>query len=97
MFAGFIAAQARFTFQGHEVIQAGDVALHLAPWHMTGVGPDGKPMTGDGLSVAVLRRQPGGHWLIVVDDPFGDASLKQPSMDTSAGDKMGIVGPHFPS
>ena len=36
MFAGFIAAKGRFTFDGHEVIQAGDIAVHLTPWRMTG-------------------------------------------------------------
>jgi ketosteroid isomerase-like protein len=77
MFAGFIAAKARFTFQGHEVIQAGDLALHLTPWHMTGVGPDGGPISAQGLSVAVLRRQPDGRWLMVIDDPYGDAILNR--------------------
>lgn len=72
MFAGFIAAKARFTFQGHEVIQSGDTAAHFAPWTMTGVGPDGKPISGKGLSVAVLRRQADGRWLMVIDNPFGD-------------------------
>lgn len=73
MFAGFIAAQARFSFEGHEVIAAGDIALHLTPWKMTGVGPDGRPIAGAGLSVAVLRRQVDGRWLMVIDHPFGDA------------------------
>jgi ketosteroid isomerase-like protein len=73
MFAGFIAARARFTFDGHEVIQAGDIAVHLTPWRMTGVGPDGQPVEGRGLSVAVLRRQPDGRWLMVIDDPYGDS------------------------
>ena len=79
MFAGFIAAKAHFTFQGHEVIQAGDIALHLTPWQMAGVGPDGKPVAARGLSVAVLRRQQDGRWLMVIDDPFGDALLNQPT------------------
>ena len=76
MFAGFIAARARFTFLGHEVIQAGDVAVHFTPWRMTGTGPDGSPISGGGLSVAVLRRQPDGQWLMVIDDPYGDSTLK---------------------
>ena len=76
MFAGFIAAQARFTFLGHEVIQAGDLAVHSTPWRMTGTGPDGSPISGGGLSVAVLRRQPDGKWLMVIDNPYGDSSLK---------------------
>lgn len=75
MFAGFIAAKAHFTFLGHDVIQAEDIALHLTPWRMAGVAPDGTAVEASGLSVAVLRRQPDGRWLMVVDDPFGDALL----------------------
>lgn len=75
MFAGFITAGARFTFLGHEVIQAGDLAVHFTPWRMTGMGPDGRPISGGGLSVAVLRRQPDGKWLMVIDDPYGDSVM----------------------
>jgi ketosteroid isomerase-like protein len=73
MFAGFVAAQARFSFAGHEVVQAGDLALHLTPWTMAGKAPDGSAVTADGLSVAVLRKQPDGRWLMVIDHPFGDS------------------------
>jgi uncharacterized protein (TIGR02246 family) len=77
MFAGFISAKAHFTFDGHEVIAAGDLALHLTPWKMTGVAPDGSPISGAGLSVAVLRRQADGKWLMAIDNPFGDAPLQR--------------------
>jgi uncharacterized protein (TIGR02246 family) len=77
MFAGFIAAKAHFTFLGHEVIQAEDVALHLTPWRMAGVAPDGKAVAASGLSVAVLRRQADGRWLMAIDNPYGDALLNQ--------------------
>jgi uncharacterized protein (TIGR02246 family) len=80
MFAGFIAAKARFTFQGHEVIQAEDVALHLTPWRMAGVAPDGTGVAASGLSVAVLRRQADGRWLMVIDDPYGDVLLNRPAL-----------------
>jgi uncharacterized protein (TIGR02246 family) len=76
MFAGFVAAKARFTFLGHEVLQAGDVAVHFTPWQMAGVAPDGSAIKSEGLSVAVLRRQADGTWLMVIDDPFGDSTLK---------------------
>ena len=56
MFAAFVAAKAHFTFQGHEVIQAGDVALHLTPWNMTGIGPAGEALSAAGLSVAPVPR-----------------------------------------
>lgn len=84
MFSGFIAAQAHFTFGGHEVIAAGDVALHVAPWKMTGVDPEGGPTSAAGLSVAVLRRQKNGEWLMVIDNPYGDVSREQLHSETSS-------------
>jgi uncharacterized protein (TIGR02246 family) len=77
MFEGFVAAQPQFTFLDHEVIQAGDIALHLMPWRMVGVAPDGSSVEDGGLSVAVLRRQADGRWLMVIDHPNGDATLKR--------------------
>src|SRR6185369_134771 len=77
MFAGFISAKAHFTFASHEVVAAGDIALHVTPWTMTGVAPDGSAIAGGGLSVAVLRRQADGKWLMVIDNPFGDAALQR--------------------
>jgi len=79
MFEGFVAAKARFTFAGHELIQADDIALHLTPWRMVGVAPDGTALAAGGLSVAVLRRQPDGRWLMVIDNPHGDAQLHSPT------------------
>lgn len=78
MFAGFVAAQSKFTLGGHEVFIADDIALHLSDWTMTGVGPDGSPVEGSGLSVAVLRRQADGSWKMIIDDPFGDRLVATP-------------------
>lgn len=68
MFFGF---DPQFTYGAHEVIIAGDTALHITPWDMTGTDPAGKPMVQSGLSVAVLRRQGDGGWKMVIDNPFG--------------------------
>ena len=84
LFAGFIALKPQFTYSGHDVVVAGDLALHLAPWHMTGVTPDGTQIEQKGLSVAVLRRQVDGRWLMVVDQPHGDALLRQ--LNTKQGE-----------
>lgn len=75
MFQQFVALEPQFTFMDHEVIEAGDVALHLSTWKMEGRTPDGSPVEQGGLSVAVLRRQPDGRWLMVIDDPYGDHIL----------------------
>jgi len=76
MFAGFIALKPEFTYSGHDVVIAGDLALHLAPWQMTGTAPDGTKVQQRGLSVAVLRRQADGRWLMAIDQPHGDALLR---------------------
>jgi ketosteroid isomerase-like protein len=74
-FAGLAAAKPRFEFGDQEVIVAGDLALHIMPWTMTGTAPDGGAISQGGLSVAVLRRQPDGNWLMVIDNPHGQRLL----------------------
>jgi ketosteroid isomerase-like protein len=85
MFGGFIAARAHFSFDGHEVLIADDIALHLTPWRMTGVAPDGSGISGAGFSVAVLRRQADGRWLLVIDNPHGDHMLQRASASAPQG------------
>ena len=75
MFQGSLAVNPQFIFGKHEVIIAGDLALHLTPWTMTGKTPDGQKITQNGLSVAVLRRQTNGGWLMVIDNPHGQSLL----------------------
>jgi uncharacterized protein (TIGR02246 family) len=74
-FAGLLAADPRFVFRGHEIIVSGDLALHLMPWTMNGTAPDGSTIEQEGLSVAVLRRQADGRWLMVIDNPHGQRLL----------------------
>jgi ketosteroid isomerase-like protein len=42
-----------------------------AAWSATAPGPDGKPVTVTGNNVEVVRRQPDGTWLFVIDNPRG--------------------------
>ena len=70
MFDGFVARGVNFTYGAHEVVVAGDVGLHLMQW--TAPDPAGDISA---LSVAVLRRQPGGRWKMIIDHPFGDAVM----------------------
>lgn len=60
---------------GDEVLIAGDIAIHIAPWKMNGETADGEKITQGGLSVAVLRRQADGTWRIVIDNPYSDRLL----------------------
>jgi len=77
MFAGFIAINPQFNFIAHEIVVAGDIALHLNNWNMTGTAPDGTKIEQGGLSVVVLRKQADGKWLMVIDNPYGDFLLQK--------------------
>ncbi|MBF6178198.1 YybH family protein [Nocardia otitidiscaviarum] len=75
-FEAFTAVTPVFHYdRGHDVMISGDVAVHIAPWTMTGTAPDGTAITEQGLSVATLRRQPDTTWKIAVDNPYGDHLL----------------------
>lgn len=67
----------RFEYSGHEVFVNGDIGVHLAPWTMTATAPDGTAIKQTGLSIAVLRQQKDGKWLMVFDDPHGQFLLEQ--------------------
>ncbi len=74
-FKQFLGLNPKITIVGQDVIQAGDIALHSYTWKMAGKAPDGSPVAQSGFSVVVLRKQPDGRWLMVIDNPFGDSLL----------------------
>lgn len=76
-FMGFFAMSPKFEYSGHEVLVNGDLAMHFAPWTMTGKASDGTEINQSGLSVVVLRKQHNGKWLMVFDNPFGQHLLDQ--------------------
>ena len=68
----FIAMKPTLTMlETKTVMQTGEIALNSAKWHLTGTGPDGSPVTMDGHSAEVSRRQADGTWRIVIDSPWG--------------------------
>ncbi|MFI1773322.1 YybH family protein [Thalassobellus citreus] len=71
MFTGMSKANPVFTYSGHEVFITGNIATHIAPWKMTAKAPDGTDIKQNGLSVAVLRKQENGQWLMLLDNPHG--------------------------
>jgi uncharacterized protein (TIGR02246 family) len=56
-----------------KAIQSGDgkLAMLRGAWSATTTGSDGKPVTVTGNNVEVVRRQPDGTWLFVIDNPRG--------------------------
>ncbi|WGV98419.1 DUF4440 domain-containing protein [Vibrio sp. YMD68] len=76
MFEGAFLINPQFDYpNGHEVYIVNDIALHIAPWVMYGTAPDDTQIKETGLSVAVLRKQANGQWLIVLDNPNGQALM----------------------
>jgi uncharacterized protein (TIGR02246 family) len=70
-FTGFLAMKPNITMKLLSCNQAGDIAVVRNAWHMTCTGQDGNPREMTGQSVSVLRRQPDGNWLVLVDNPYG--------------------------
>ena len=73
---GFISLKPTLKAESHQIVEGGSLALFCSRWSLTGTGPDGKPMKMNGTSSDVLRRQADGHWLIVIDNPWGTAILE---------------------
>lgn len=68
---GFLALKGRIDAETQYVNRAGDIALLRAKRSLVGTGPDGKPIEMKGNSAEVVRCQPDGNWLFVIDHPFG--------------------------
>lgn len=67
--AGLIALGPAITADTVQVLIGGDVALVVNEWTMTGTASDSEAVRQGGRSADVVRRQPDGRWLVVVDKP----------------------------
>ena len=70
-FSGFMALKPTLTSVKHQIVETGDVAIYYSHWTMCGTDPSGNPVQQSGRSTDVVRRQPSGHWLIALDNPWG--------------------------
>ena len=68
---GFMALKPTLTIETQQIVQAGDVAQYCARWSIKGVDPVGAAVQLGGRSSSILRRQPDGRWLFLVDNPWG--------------------------
>ena len=69
--SAFLATEPAFDLEVKKVFRAGDVALAFADWSLTGTGPEGETISMSGQSSDVVRQQPDGSWLFVIDNPYG--------------------------
>lgn len=74
-FTEFVAFNPNYTFSSHEIYISGDIATHITPWKMVGTLPNGNKIEQSGLSVAILRKQVDGSWLMIQDNPHGQFCL----------------------
>jgi ketosteroid isomerase-like protein len=68
----FLTLSPTLTTEPKKVIEVGDIALVTGDWTLTGKGPDGDVRM-SGTFADVMRRQPDGTWLFVLDNPDGVA------------------------
>ena len=67
--ADLLALEPQMTTSTIDVLRAGDVALVINEWSMTGTAPDGCEVRRAGRSSDVVRCQADGRWLVLVDKP----------------------------
>ncbi len=53
----------------------GDIALLRAKVRLIGIGPDGKRLEINNHTAEVVRRQPDGRWLYIIDHAYGAEPL----------------------
>jgi len=68
---GFVALRPTMTGAIEKVVTAGDTALVINDWSLSGTDPDGNPVDMAAKSADVLRRRADGTWGILIDDPWG--------------------------
>ena len=70
-FAELLATKPKLQEKPRHVVVAGDLAHLVVEWRMEGIGRDGEPFIQTGVATDVMRRQPDGTWLYVIDLPEG--------------------------
>jgi uncharacterized protein (TIGR02246 family) len=65
-----VGFQPQIQMELQSAIQTGDIALLRNTWQTSVTGPDGKPITGSGRGIQVVRRQADGSWRYLMDDAW---------------------------
>jgi len=67
-----LALGSRLSVDPRTFIRCDDVVLVHGTFTLSGRGEDGTPFERTSRFADVLRRQPDGRWLIVIDNPYGE-------------------------
>lgn len=68
---GFLAMSPQLRVNAEKTLRSGDTALVIGNWTFKGRDPDGNDIEVNGRYADVVRRQPSGNWLFVIDNPNG--------------------------
>lgn len=68
---GFVALKPTLSGTIVKVLETDDHAVVFNRWNLTGTAPDGSAVEMGGTSADVLRKDEAGHWLVLIDDPWG--------------------------
>jgi len=68
---GFLALKPQLDLTSKKIVQADDIALVLSSWTLKGTDANRQPIEMAGQTSDVVRRQPDGTWLFVIDIPHG--------------------------
>ena len=71
---GFLSLNGKMQSENVYCIRTGDLALLQASWKLSVIGADGKPFELSSRTAEVVRQQPDGSWLYVVDHAFANDS-----------------------
>jgi uncharacterized protein (TIGR02246 family) len=71
-FAGLMELKPTLELKVKSLHQVGDIALAIYELSLEGKDPEGNSVNLEGHAAVVLRRQPDGRWLLVIDNasPF---------------------------
>jgi uncharacterized protein (TIGR02246 family) len=67
---GLLTLCGEFRFELKSVAGTGELALVRSDWSLVGTAPGGCLVNLSGRASEVVRRQPDGTWLYVIDNPF---------------------------
>jgi ketosteroid isomerase-like protein len=67
----FLGLKPQFHLEVKKAFQANDIALLFSTWTLKGTDPSGGEVETAGQTSDVVRRQPDGTWLLVIDIPHG--------------------------
>jgi ketosteroid isomerase-like protein len=70
-FGGFLAMSPELKVNAEKTLLSGDTALVVGNWTLKGRDPEGNDVDASGRYADVVRRQPDGSWLFVIDNPNG--------------------------